>query len=690
MSVQSLTFNIIPFSFPSEGQTFYFSLVDTERCSRIHRSLFPNNIETIFPGVKSDGTEFIYTTFTFPKYNFTPLAIDFTTENQDLLRRYYNGEIYHFFNSTKKQMVRRGYIGQNQVWVRSNKLSDTQFTIYQKFSLKIQFCNVSNHPELLLSYDGKARVLTTNLATLVKKVSPSKFNWVIKENRLYQYEDLLKHERPGFTKSFPVLNFDLGNALQMEPAENPRENRYKNYKALIETFYDYFLNKPDFKEVLPLHDTGFYAADNTAVFQVSDESNNLAYETPNKGRTPKREFRYKKPFKRCDYKNVHLFFIYHKDDLQTKDKLQHYLENGLEHYPGLTEYAGILFHVDEAKEICFEDRSNPLPEIEAFLEVNSYNEDNVKYLAIYLTPFSKEETRKQSVRVYVRVKEMLLKRYIACQFVEPETVEVPNNNFKWSLTNMSVAILAKLGGIPWKLSQDPKNELVVGIGAFRHPDGVQYLSSAFSFDDTGHFNEFDYFMKNETEELAGKISAKVKDFAKSHGTPKRLVIHFYKERMSEEEIAPIETALLELQTSNPVPIFIIHVNKTEAKDIIAYDIDWKGYWMPYSGTYTPIGNKKYLLFNNSRYPGEKFNAMDGYPFPIKLSIDCTDIKQLENEQIIKELINQVYQFSRMYFKSLIQQNLPVTVKYPEIIAELAPYMDGSSLPDNTKNNLWFL
>ena len=71
MSLQSLMFNIIPFSFPSEGQTFYFSLVDTERCSRIHRSLFPNGIETIFPGIKSNGTEFICTTFDYQKEDFT-------------------------------------------------------------------------------------------------------------------------------------------------------------------------------------------------------------------------------------------------------------------------------------------------------------------------------------------------------------------------------------------------------------------------------------------------------------------------------------------------------------------------------------------------------------------------------------------------------------------------------------------
>ena len=687
---QSLYFNIIPFDFPKKEKTFYFSLEEKDKCNKVHRTLFPNDIEIIFPGIHSDGTEFIYTTFDFAREGFIPLEINFRTENQDLLRKFYNRQIRHFFRKEKSQLVRTGFIGQNQIWVKSPKLSTAQFTIYQKFSLKVQFCNVSKYPELLLSYDGKSRVLKTNLAQLTKQVSTSNFNWVIKDNTLYKYEEITEHENPDYDKAFPVINFDLANALQMDVPENKKGNKYKTYKEVIDLFYSYFLDHDDFRKLIPLHKTGFLKADDSLVSYVSDTSNDLAFENKAKGRTPKRDFLYKKPFLRCQHKNVHLFFIYHKDDQSTKDKLQTYLDTGLGHYKGLTNYAGILFHVEDAMNVCFEDRDNPLPEIQKFFESKTFTDPSIKYLAIYLTPFSKEETQRQETRVYVRVKELLVQRNIACQFVEPDTVEAPNQGFKWSLTNMSVAILAKLGGIPWQLSTLPKQELIIGIGAFRHPDGVQFLSSAFCFNNTGHFNEFAYFMKHETDVMAGSVSAKVREFATTYGNPSRLIIHFYKERMSDDEIAPIEAALKDLQLPNPIPIFILHVNKTEAKDIIAYDNDWKGNWMPFSGTYISIGNRKYLLFNNSRYQNETFNTMDGYPFPIKLSINCSIEKQLENQETINELINQVYQFSRMYFKSLTQQNLPVTVKYPEIIAELAPYMESADLPDNSKNDLWFL
>ena len=53
-------------------------------------------------------------------------------------------------------------------------------------------------------------------------------------------------------------------------------------------------------------------------------------------------------------------------------------------------------------------------------------------------------------------------------------------------------------------------------------------------------------------------------------------------------------------------------------------------------------------------------------------------------------IDQVYQFSRMYWKSTNQQILPVTIKYPEMVAEIYPYFQHDKLPDFGKENLWFL
>lgn len=74
---------------------------------------------------------------------------------------------------------------------------------------------------------------------------------------------------------------------------------------------------------------------------------------------------------------------------------------------------------------------------------------------------------------------------------------------------------------------------------------------------------------------------------------------------------------------------------------------------------------------------------------MKLSIKSSKPKEL-TMGVMGQLIDQVYQFSRMYWKSISQQNLPVTTIYPEMVAEIFPHFERDDLPEFAKKNLWFL
>lgn len=404
------------------------------------------------------------------------------------------------------------------------------------------------------------------------------------------------------------------------------------------------------------------------------------------GIVPKTCLKNLKPFKASPYKKIHLFFILHEDAVNEAKELNDRFVNGFRWFRGLYQYANILFHTEKGFSIIFKDKNNPIPEIEKELSDRVINPD-VKYIAIYITPYGKFENDPQHRQIYYKVKELLLKRKITSQAIDPEKMIAQGDDWVYSLPNIAVAILAKLDGIPWRLNTPIKNELIVGVGAFKHiEENVQYIGSAFSFSNDGKFKGFEYFMKDEIEMLAGKISKSVREYATINNQPDRLIIHFYKS-MSEVELQHIEKALNEMDL--PIPVFILSINKTESENIVAFDMNWKEL-MPTSGTYINIGNNKYLLFNNTRYPDGSFSKADGFPFPIKLNIDCTDKKQLKDVKVIRELIDQVYQFSRMYWKSVRQQNLPVTIKYPEMVAQIAPHFDGDDIPDFGKDNLWFL
>lgn len=129
-------------------------------------------------------------------------------------------------------------------------------------------------------------------------------------------------------------------------------------------------------------------------------------------------------------------------------------------------------------------------------------------------------------------------------------------------------------------------------------------------------------------------------------------------------------------------------NKTESEDYVIFDKNSKPR-MPESGTYVNISNNTYLLCNNTRY-GTNHKPSDGYPFPVKLKIDCSDKTLFLDIKTVKELIDQIYQFRPIYRKSIKQQNLAVTVKYPEIVALITLHFNGTDIPDAGKDTLWFL
>jgi len=689
MDAKSLIFNIITFEFPSENQTFYFSKEYIEKSVKIHKNLFPKKIESIFPDINNDNTDFIYTTFNEKKEDLKSIDINFSEENEDFIKKYYNFKINFYFKHIKKLIVKKSFINDNQIWIPDPQKSSSSINVYKKFSIRVQFKTVSNSPELLLSYDGISKILTNSVSKLINKVPPEQFNLVLNDNILRKWRKMQEDGKTfDYSKYYPVLNKKIQRTLKIPFTVPPHCNQYIKYLENIRNFNNTYLADNEFAENTGLSKmNGFIDVEPSLIHTTTTESNLLVFNKNQKGIAPKTDLKRLKPYQTSPYKTIHMFYIYHKDDSKNAIEINNRFTNGFSWFRGLQEYANILFYPDLDFNIEFTNKQNPIPEIEHILSERDIKKD-VKYIAIYLTPYSIDDTNYEHHEIYYKVKELLLKRRITSQVISPKKMYGLGQSWVYSLPNIAVAILAKLDGIPWRLNTPINNELIVGVGAFkRMEENIQYIGSAFSFSNDGKFKGFEYFTKNEIELLAGKISSTVHDYATINNNPSRLIIHFYK-TMNEKELYYIEKALHEIELK--IPIFIVSINKTESKDIVAFDNTWDKK-MPLSGTFIKIGDNKYLLFNNTRYTStQEYKNIEGFPFPIKLNIDCTQKDQLKDKTIIQDLIDQVYQFSRMYWKSVKQQNLPVTIKYPEMVAQIAPHFEGNDIPAFGKDNLWFL
>jgi len=83
--------------------------------------------------------------------------------------------------------------------------------------------------------------------------------------------------------------------------------------------------------------------------------------------------------------------------------------------------------------------------------------------------------------------------------------------------------------------------------------------------------------------------------------------------------------------------------------------------------------------------------IDDFPYPLKVSISKTNLANLD-EDTIKELIDQVYQFSRVYWRSVKQRAMPVSILYSEKIARMAAEFPDQVIPKTeiSRRTLWFL
>lgn len=408
--IPNLVFNVLTFDFPKENPTFYFSNEDNGKCQKIHKSIFPKDIKTLFPNAGVNGSEFVYTTFTGKTEGFKPLSINFKTENPDFLKRYYDRQINFYFRVIKEQIVKVGFIKENQVWIHSQSQSTSQWNVYEKYSLKAQISSVSKFPEIHLSYDGISKVLKKSVADLIQDISPTCFNWIFYENQLQKWERITEEDVPDYTKYFPVLNKELQAALNIPAEAPPKDNRYPKYLQKVTAFYSTFINTKEFKELLPLHDGGFLGVAPTRINTTKNESNLLLFGTDTSP-VPKYGIRDYKPFKASPYQNIHLFYIFHKDDVEHAKKINKYFNEGFLWFKGLYKYAKVLFHTEKNFSIEFTDKCNPIPEIEKILSERDIKPD-IKYIAIYLTPYSKYDHDKQKREIYYKVKELLLKREV--------------------------------------------------------------------------------------------------------------------------------------------------------------------------------------------------------------------------------------------------------------------------------------
>lgn len=700
--------------------------------------------------------EYLYTFYDVEKEETVPVEIDFhNPDNEDFVKSYYRWKLLRYFQQPKFDDViisTDGITNDVQLWIRDESAvvetvnyqgKPIKIKQYDRFTLKVRYDRLNRRPYLLVAYSATAKLLGYSLKDIFSvaadiedpfagtgsfdsSISSAHINRILTcktktledgsmhhyGKRIEKYATLQKKNIDfDYSTSYPVLGKELKRFFHMDrqpPARNT-DSKYESYYRKITAFNERYLQDDDLRNIFHHLSKDFVSVHPTQIGKVDENKRKLAF---GQGKIDIRQqigINYG-PSRKVPYTNVQLIFIYHDDNVTTaRGMLKAFMaQNEFKDAKPMSHYTGNLEIKFAPKNlhIAFTNPNNPIPEITARLQDQHYRnlDSDIKYVGIYLSPISKYSSGESEKICYYKIKEAFLNIGIPTQCMEvnkiANIIKKGNNGLVYALQNMNVAICAKLGGTPWLLAEPKKNELIIGIGAFKS-DNTQYIGAAFSFDNTGSFNSYQYFQKKQISELNGAIQLAIINYASVNNHPDRLIIHYYKPMSMKEEFKPIEQMLSMLDLD--IPVYVVTINKTEADDTVLFDLNstytdytrtTKMSYMPYSGTFINLGKNRqggntFILCNNTRYENTSFRSTDGFPFPVKINISCPNKKGEIETAVISELIGQVYQFSRIYYKSVKQQGLPVTIQYPSMIAEIMPHFD-EAVVNVSNESLWFL
>ncbi len=604
-----------------------------------------------------------------------------------------NCNIYNHFKTIAA--VGFDFVDNVEVWIKVSEQPKAETTQYLKFSLAPQYKTITDGWELLVSFNGCSLVYNKSIDTLDIQAEHYK---VIANGEIVKHKNITPQHKQNISNIFPIINRELAAEFGVSENRTKTQNKYTQTYQRITNFAKQYLFIPEFQKIIAFNSTDFVTVPNDNLLEVATGSNSLLFGNNRNGFMQYNGITDNGPFAPTKKNNVRFFFIYHQNDLKVCQQLHSIFTNGISYtdyktgevkykFPPLAQYIKQSFNTDKNGSISFLNTDNALTEIAAKLNAKPF-ENGYTYVAIYISPVNKDDVNNPQHDIYYKLKELLLEKGITSQAIYKDNPI--KSSFNFHLPNIAIALLAKIGGIPWQLPPSRNNDdLIVGVGAFKSEKiGKRYVGSAFRFNKDGIFQNFGCYRDNDLENLVLDIRKALGHFIVESNNPKRVIIHYYK-TMGKKDSKPITDMLYTLGFN--IPVIIVTINKTETHDIVAFDTDFSDL-MPISGTIVKVKYNQFLLYNNSRYAN---SSKYEYLFPVKIKISKV-IKNgsKEDNQVsmseAKEMLNQVYQFSRMYWKSVKQQNLPITIKYPEMVAEIVPHFSDAELPPFGKTNLWFL
>ena len=634
---------------------------------------------------------------------------------------------YMFCDSYKEQLcLELGFVNELIVYKPlAEKYQNHLPTVstYNTFVLTTTNGKFGNKYELIVSNEGLMYIYQTPLSRIPNFTDLS-IKRVLIDGIILDYRHH-KHVIDNYLgKAYPIVNKQLKDQLNLEYNDNPtvqktnsgnvdvnkdhKTNNYVKKEMMISRFMEYFLRKDILEQYGLQIGDNFIEINSNKIGRLEKEAadmiirdsleNQIKTFNPADFKRPANA-----PFLKGNENHLGLRYLYiypnTTQGLNALKKMRDAFAGNLQSIPNIQTALSQPVCYLPTDDIPYNSLDTCLDDINKALEGKVFETNKYRYVAIYISTINKDDTSDTHYQyTYAQIKETLINRDISMQGIYYKRVD--EYAFKFHMSNIYAAILAKSGGAPWAISASYSEDLIIGVGAFKSGIiGKRYIGSAIMLDSNGIMKDSDCMQENDPNALAARIKEAIITFIREHKTtPKTIFIHFYK-KMGRKQWEPIYRTLKNLEEKTRIIVATIYKNSEHT--LFAYDYSQGFAEMPNSGTYVDLGKDRhgrtsYLLFNNTKYD-ERFqltiyNIAKKLQMPMKIELECKNgDKDITKDECLT-VIKQIYQLSRMNWGSVDQGVAPITVKYPEMLAKQVPFFKSKSIPNPEygRKNLWFI
>lgn len=305
---------------------------------------------------------------------------------------------------------------------------------------------------------------------------------------------------------------------------------------------------------------------------------------------------------------------------------------------------------------------------------------------------------------YWASKAAFLKRETPVQALSVDLSALGDLGYAMALANMSLAVYAKLGGVPWLLPVRSRtdHELVFGLGSHtvkegRRGSGERMVGIATVFSGQGH-----YYLDSRTASVpfAGYPAALKATIVDAVGRVRdeegwrpddavRLVFHAFIQ-LRQEAVTAVAEAVAELGLTRVIFAFL-HVVEDHA--FLAFDraaTTGRGAYAPERGQAFELGDREWLLTLTGR--DQVRGEVHGLPDPVQLRLH-----DLSTYRDMPALARQVSDFAMHSWRTFGAARLPITLGYANEIArqlaglERTPNWDDDAVEGSrVMRRPWFL